>query len=40
MGSTLDWIVRSGLLGVIGSRTAAREAAARAATAHGATLEP
>ena len=30
MGSTLDWMVRSALLGAIGSRTAAREAAARA----------
>lgn len=45
MGSTLDWIVRSSLLGIIGARTAAREAAARgeaarAATAGGASLEP
>jgi MATE family multidrug resistance protein len=40
MGSTLDWIVRSSLLGIIGSRTAAREAAARAEAAGGASLEP
>ena len=33
MGSTLDWIVRSALYVVIGARTAAREAAARAAAA-------
>jgi Na+-driven multidrug efflux pump len=40
MGSTLDWIVRSALLGVIGSRTAAREAAARALAASGAKVAP
>ncbi|MEA2752355.1 MAG: hypothetical protein QOI41_6498 [Myxococcales bacterium] len=38
MGSTLDWIVRSALLGMIGSRTAAREAAARALAASGAKV--
>jgi MATE family multidrug resistance protein len=44
MGSTLDWIARSVLLGVIGSRTAAREAAARVAAralaASGASVAP
>lgn len=40
MGSTLDWIARSVLLGVIGSRTAAREAAARALAASGARVAP
>jgi MATE family multidrug resistance protein len=40
MGSTLDWIARSVLLGVIGSRTAARESAARALAASGARVAP
>jgi MATE family multidrug resistance protein len=40
MGSTLDWIVRSVLLGAIGSRTAAREAAARALASSGAKVAP
>jgi MATE family multidrug resistance protein len=38
MGSTLDWIVRSALLGMIGSRTAARAADARALAASGAKV--
>lgn len=40
MGSTLDWIVRSVMLAVIGSRSAAREAAARALAASGAKVAP
>jgi MATE family multidrug resistance protein len=40
MGSTLDWIARSVLLGLIGSRTAAREAAARALAASRARVAP
>ena len=40
MGSTLDWMVRSMLLGIVGSRTAAREAAARALAAGGAKVAP
>jgi Na+-driven multidrug efflux pump len=40
MGSTLDWIVRSCLLGIIGARTAAREAAHRAVGGLDGTLEP
>ena len=40
MGSTLDWIVRSILLGVIVRRTARRLAAARAGAEAGATLPP
>jgi putative MATE family efflux protein len=39
MGSTLDWIVRSALYVVLGARTAAREAAARAAAATGANVD-
>jgi Na+-driven multidrug efflux pump len=39
MGSTLDWIVRSALLVVIGARTAAREAAARATAARSANVD-
>lgn len=38
MGSTLDWIVRSALLAALWMRTTAREAAARAASPHGATV--
>ncbi len=38
MGSTLDWMVRSGMLAVIGSRIAAREAAARALASRGAKV--
>jgi putative MATE family efflux protein len=40
MGSTLDWIVRSALYVVIGARTMAREAAARAVGASSANVEP
>ena len=40
MGSTLDWIARSALLGVLGSRVASREAAARALAAGGAKVAP
>ena len=39
-GSTLDWVARSVLLGVLGSRTAARAAAARALAASGARVAP
>ena len=40
MGSTLDWIVRSILLALIGRRTSARAAAERAVLARGARLPP
>ena len=39
MGSTLDWIVRSALYVVLGARTAAREAAARAAATSSANVD-
>jgi Na+-driven multidrug efflux pump len=40
MGSTLDWIVRSLLLAIIGKRTAARIAAEPALPARSASIEP